>query len=181
MLWLLSLRSAVSGLLTFFSKPPGIWIAAALCLVMCFWWYGNHQWHRGYLAAGIDADKAAAVINTGQVKIVEKLRTVYLPQEAKIKTVTQTIIKEVPVYVTKQDDARCVINNGFVRLHDAEAKGELPGGPAGTDADPSGIGLSEVAKTVTRNYGTCHLAFTRLDEWQAWYRQNRALWNGNTK
>lgn len=174
-------RSALGSVFQFLSTPLGMRIAAALGLVLGFWWWGHHQYASG-VSHQLELDaEAAANINSGQVKIVEKLRTVYVPQEAKIKTVTQTIVKEVPVYVTKQDDARCVINNGFVRLHDGAAKGELPGGPTGDDGNPSGVELSTVAQTVTGNYGTCHLALSRLKEWQEWYSRNRALWNGNSK
>jgi len=174
-------QKAFFSILEFCSKPPGSWIAAALGLVLCGWVIHHHGYKQGVDDTHrADAD-AAANINAGQPKIIERLRTIYVPQEAKIKTVTQTIVKEVPVYVTKQDDARCVIPNGFVRLHDSATKGELPGGPAGTDGEPSGVELSTVAKTVTSNYGVCHLALSRLSEWQEWYRQNRALWNGNSK
>lgn len=174
------IQRGFTAVIEFCSKPPGSWIAAALGLVLGVWLVHHHGYRQGVddtLRAEADA---AANINAGQPKIIERLRTIYLPAEAKIKTVTRTIVKEVPVYVTKQDDARCVINNGFVRLHDSAAKGELPGGTAGTDGEPSGTQLSAVAETVTSNYGTCHLALSRLSEWQEWYRQNRALWNGNS-
>ena len=181
MLWLLSLRSALGAALTFFTTKPGIYIAAALGLVLSVWLVHHHGYKQGVSDTLQAEAEAATHINTEQPKILERLRTIYLPAETKIKTVTKTIIKEVPVYVSKQDDARCVINNGFVRLHDSATKGELPGSPSGDDGDPSGVELSTVAKTVTSNYGACHLALSRLSEWQEWYRQNRALWNGNSK
>lgn len=179
MLWLLSLRSALGAALTFISKPPGIYIAAAIAACLGLWWVHHDGFRDGVKWQLAQNAEAAANINAGQPKIIERIRTVYLPQEIKIRTITKTIAKEVPVYVTQRDDASCVINNGFKRLHDSAAKGELPGSPAGDDGNPSGVKLSEVAQTVTGNYGTCHLAITRVNEWQEWYRQNRALWNSN--
>lgn len=173
------LQRGVSGLLTFCSKPPGSWIAAAIAACLGLWWFGQHEFNSGVRTQlERDAD-AAANINAGQPKIVEHLRTVYLPAETKIKTVTQTIVKEVPVYVTQQDDARCIINNGFVRLHDSAAKGELPPGPAGDDGAASITKLSTVSQTVTGNYGIANLCAIRLKEWQEWYRKNETLWNGS--
>lgn len=172
-------KSIFAAIITFCSKPPGSWIAAAVAAFLALWWFGQYEFSKGREAEKQAGIAAAVHINAGQVKIVERLRTVYLPAEAKIKTVTQTTIKEVPIYVTKRDDAACVINNGFVRLHDAAAKGELPSGPAGTDGEPSGTQLSTVAETVTGNYGTCHLALSRLSEWQDWYRQNKILWDSH--
>jgi hypothetical protein len=174
-----SFKSAIGAALTFISKPPVSWIAAALGLVLGLWWFGQHEFNSGVRSQlERDAD-AAANINAGQPKIVERLRTIYLPAEAKIKTVTQNIIKEVPVYVTKQDDARCVINNGFVRLHDSAAKGELPPGPTGDDGAASITKLSTLSETVTGNYGIANLCAVRLKEWQEWYRKNETLWNAS--
>lgn len=172
-------RSALSAVLAFCSKPPGSWIAAALAFVIALWWYGQHEFNRGVAKCQADGAKAAANINAGQPKIIERLRTIYVPAEAKIKTVTQTVVKEVPIYVTKRDDAACTLNNGFVRVHDAAAKGELPAGPTGTDGDASGVELSTVATTVTWNYGIANLCSSRLSEWQDWYRQNKTLFDQN--
>ena len=175
-LFLLPLLSWGKSALSFFARPPGSYIGAAAILALSLWWFGQHYYNKGHLAAEVEAQNAAIAINTEQPKIIERLRTIYVPAEAKIKTITQTVIKEVPVYVTKHDDSACVINNGFVRVHDAAATGELPGGPTGTDGEASPVKLSTVAETVTGNYGTCHIAMSRLTEWQDWYRQNKALW-----
>lgn len=172
-------RSAFSAILTFCSKPPGSWIAASAALALGLWWFGHHEFNRGEEKCRADAVNAAADINAGQPKIIERLRTVYVPAETKIKLVTKTIVKEVPVYVTKSDDAACTINNGFVRVHDAAAHGELPGNPSGIDGEPSGVKLSAVAQTVADNYGTCRLALSRDAEWQDWYLQNKALWDSH--
>lgn len=173
--WVL-LGKGFGAVITFCSKPPGSWIACAVAGMLAVWWFGQHEFNKGVAwQLAQDAD-AAANINAGQPKIIERLRTVYVPAEAKIKIVTKTIIQEVPIYVTKRDDDACVINNGFVRLHDSAAKGELPGNPAGTDGEASTVKLSSVAETVTGNYGICHTAMSRLTEWQDWYRQNKALW-----
>lgn len=174
-------KSAFGAIITFCSKPPGSWAACAGGLFLGLWWFGQHEFNRGVEKCRADQAEAAANINAGQPKIITRLRTVYVPAAAHIKTVTQTIIQRVPVYVTQKDDAACRINNGFVRLHDAAAKGEVPGGPAGDDGSDSGVKLSTVASTVSENYGTCHLALMRWKEWQDWYTAEKALWNGAMK
>jgi hypothetical protein len=184
-LFLLSLfgwgKSALDAVLTFFSRPPGVYIGLALACAGGLWWFGQHEFNRG-MAHQIALEQAAGQKLAGrQVKIVHDLQVKYLPAEARIVTVTKTITKEIPKYVTVHDDAACPIPRGFVRLHDAAAEGTIPSGPTGTDADPSGVKLSAVASTVTENYGTCHLAFSRLCEWQDWYRQQSAAWNEANK
>lgn len=91
----------------------------------------------------------------------------------------RTIRERIPVYVTVQADARCIVPRGFVRLHDLAAQGldpGLPGGPAAdADAD-SGLALSAVADTVAGNYGTAHLLEERVKAWEAWYDGQKAAW-----
>lgn len=89
-----------------------------------------------------------------------------------VRTVTQTLIREVPRYVTVASDAQCSVPAGFVRLHDAAAAGVLPQAPdpAGQPADaPSGIALSAVAATVADNYGGCREDREALKGWQDWW------------
>ena len=56
----------------------------------------------------------------------------------------------VPVYVTKEDDARCSINNGFVSVWNAANAGVPLSRAAGvTDGEASGVALSDVATQHT--------------------------------
>ncbi len=92
--------------------------------------------------------------------------------QAEIRWRTQTLIREVPVHVTPEDDGRCVVPSGFVRLHDAAARGdaEVPQPASRPDDAPSGVALSAVAETVTGNYGTCEGVRRQLIDLQAWIR-----------
>ena len=97
----------------------------------------------------------------------------YLPKVEYIQGRTKTITKEVPVYVTAEDDRRCTIPAGFVSLHDrAAAESDLPADSpaAGADGAASPVALSAVAGTVAENYGTCHETAARLTALQEWVR-----------
>lgn len=54
------LQRGVSGLLTFCSKPPGSWIAAAVALALGLWWFGQHEFNRGVLKCEAAHAEAAA-------------------------------------------------------------------------------------------------------------------------
>ncbi len=96
----------------------------------------------------------------------------YVDRVQVVRARAETIIKEVPVYVPAQADADCVINRGFVRLHDAAAAGDpgLPDPAGDPDAAPAGVALSTVAETVADNYGTCHQVREQLIALQGWAR-----------
>jgi hypothetical protein len=82
-------------------------------------------------------------------KYVDRVQTVYVKG--------RTITKEIPVYVTPEADAACVIPAGFVRIHDAAAANTAPEPPAGDpDAPAPGVTLSAIAETVADNYTQYH-------------------------
>ena len=90
--------------------------------------------------------QAKVVIDT-QIKYVPRIKTIYTKGEA--------IEKQVPIYITADDNAGCAINAGFVRIHDAAWSGEPTGPAASADREPAGIPLAEVAETEAYNATTC--------------------------
>ncbi len=170
----------------------GLWQTAALGVSALIIIGGAYAfgYQRGHFQALLDAEKAqtAAVtkaalearalgIAEGQITITSGAH--FADVQTKIVTRTITQIKEVRVLVPPKADAACVINTGFVQLHDSAA-GE-PSAPALPDATgqpidgPSTIALSDVAATVTANYGTYYQVRTQLIELQDWIRKQQAL------
>jgi len=65
----------------------------------------------------------------------DRVVTEYVDRVEVIEKQGKTIIQRVPVYVTPDDDARCAVPDGFIRLHDAAARAEdIGAGPAAADA-----------------------------------------------
>lgn len=112
------------------------------------------------------AEEAAAAARASQSTLQEELRIErekervvirYVDRVRVVREQADTIVKEVPVHVTLQADARCDVPAGFVSLHDAAARNLPLHQPAGDpDAPAAGVALSAVATTVAGNYGTCH-------------------------
>jgi len=114
------------------------------------------------LAAANQAQQQAVATVVEVIKYVDKIKVV--------QGKTQTIIKEVPKYVTIQADADCVINAGFVRVHDYAAANTAPDGPRDTDAATTTLKLSTVAETVAENYGICGENSAQLVALQSWIK-----------
>ena len=171
----LKAKGVFNSIVTFCSKPPGSWIAAALGVFLALWLYGNHQFNKGAAhQRQVYADQEASR-KPKQAKINERIVTKYVYIEGQTKWKTKYITERVAEYVTPKDDAACPINRGFVRLHDAAAQNTIPGSPSVSDGEPSGVTLSTVAETVASNYGTANLCPIRLKAWQEWYRDQKAL------
>jgi len=102
-----------------------------------------------------DAEKLTAAQHTTGVVVEQKavesrVVTQYVDRVRTIYKQGATITKEVPVYVTKEDDARCSINHGFVSVWNAANAGVPLSRAAGiTDGEASGVALSDVATQHT--------------------------------
>ena len=100
-----------------------------------------------------------------------------------VREVFRTIDREIPIYVTKDANARCDVPLGFVRLHDSAAAGAhtptLPDPAAATHDSASGVELSAVTETVIENYGICHAEREKLRSLQAWITAQAEAWNQN--
>jgi hypothetical protein len=92
--------------------------------------------------------KAQQVIVTQtQIKYVDRINTIYVKGEE--------VEKQVPIYITEVDNARFVVNAGFVRLYDAAWTGEAAGPAADSDREPAGVSLAQVAEVDIFNATSC--------------------------
>ena len=121
--------------------------------------------------------EAKEVVQTKQEALTNQAEQTALKVVYRDRVITNTLVKKVPVYVTKIADAGCSIPDGFVRLHDASASGlsHLPDPSPGADAAPSGVALSEVATVVGSNYGSYHQIADQLTQLQNWVSQQKEI------
>lgn len=111
--------------------------------------------------------------------VTEKVVIQYKEKVKIVKEKGNVIIRKVPEYITRESDAKCIIPNSFVVLHDSAAKNEIPDPARGVDETASGVKLSEVAKTVTLNYNSYHQLTEQLKALQDWVKQQEKIYNGN--
>lgn len=102
------------------------------------------------VADAIKKERAAAKLSADVGRKAED-------RQVAIRGATRTIIREVPVYVTPEADARCVLPVGFLRVHDAATRGAPVSetlDPAGRPDDAAaGVDCSAAAAVIAENYG----------------------------
>lgn len=156
--------------MTRLSTWAGLAIIGALLFALG-WIYGASA--EQAKAKQAERDQLSQAFEQGQAlgTVRDRVVTQYVDRVQVIRERGATLIKEVPVYVSAKADAACVVNAGFVRVHDAAA-GNLPTPePSGAADDaPSGIALSAVAATNAGNYATCHETAERLTSLQEYVR-----------
>ena len=74
--------------------------------------------------------------------------------------------KEVTVYVSETANSKCIINNGFVLMHNQSASGSPLDSRSSSNDTPSEFKLSDVAETVAENYRICNYEMKKLETLQ---------------
>lgn len=140
---------------------------------------GDYQAHlKADAEAAATAQSQARSVEAKNEKTAAEVGAKVEKTVAEVRYVTREIIKEVPVYVTVQADANCVVPVGAVELLNAAASGRPPApDPSGRSVDaPSGVDLSAVAGTVVENYGYTRELEAQVRGWQEWYARVQKDW-----
>lgn len=110
-------------------------------------------------------------------EVTTKIVTKYVKQIQIVKETGDVIIKQIPVYITKTDDALCSVPSGFVMLHDSASRNEIPDAARPPDVGASEIKISEVAGTVITNYTTYYQVSEQLKALQSWVKEQQNTFN----
>ncbi len=145
-------------------------------------WIGHHETAMAYQAdiAAANLAKANAEISAVQdnqgflINAVQKgmqNAETLLQKNAKVQTVTNTIIREIHDAQAPAIDADFPLPWRLVRMHDAAAFGvqpaDLAAGIAGPDGTASDTAVSALADVIAANYDACHKAFNQIRALQA--------------
>ena len=134
----MSTWAAVVAFLAKYWRPAAIAILAGGLL------YGAYRHGKNEVREEWDLEKAEIAeyitrLEANQGKETIRTITEYVDRVKVVNVKGDTIIKEVPKYVTKEDDARCgTIGAGFVQLWNAANEGELPAASRDPDAPAGG-------------------------------------------
>lgn len=152
----------------------GIIVAVVLAVVFGIYKAGAHSVQSKWDLAKAEVKEKIVIQKVVEEKITEKVVTKYVDRIKEVKVKGDTIYVKVPEYVTKEDNDRCIINNGFVRVLNSAIANELPGPTDATDRADAGISLSEVAENSVRNYTTCNIYKERADSLMQWIKEQKA-------
>ena len=113
---------------------------------------------------------------TASAETTVKVVTKYVNKVQIVKEKGNDIIKQVPVYITKDADTKCDVPTGFVVLHDSASRNEVPDATRKSDVTTSTIKISGVAETVVDNYTTYHEVAQQLRSLQEWVREQQKIY-----
>ncbi|OGT56299.1 MAG: hypothetical protein A3E01_07035 [Gammaproteobacteria bacterium RIFCSPHIGHO2_12_FULL_63_22] len=134
------------------------------------WWDGRKIERLEAEVVALKADKAALERAVESAKASERVVTKYIDRVKVVAGRTQTIIREVPVYVPT---GTADLPAGYRVLHDAAAQGVIPDPARIADAAP--VPAQDAAETVVSNYGTCAETAGQVIALQDWIREQQAV------
>lgn len=128
------------------------------------------QKHLDYIAAQATASiklmqRQQIVVTKTEIKYRDRIKTIYLNGE--------DIEKSVKDFISPVADARCIVNTGFVRIHDSAWTNTPPGPATDSDDGPGGISLVEVGGATAYNAKICHAWREQAKGWRDFYEQLR--------
>lgn len=147
-------------------------------VIAAFWFWGHVQYNNGQ--EDLKADIASQVDKTKHEseKATTKIVTKYVDRIKVVHEKGGTIIKKVPVYVTKKDDARCVINTGFVQLWNDANKMQFSDTAAAVNETASAVKLSDVGTQHAKEARLYHETAEQLTAFQNWVEQQQKIYAG---
>ncbi len=98
---------------------------------------------------------AHAQLIEAQAKVVIQTEIQYRDRIKIVKEKGETIIKEVPIYVTQADTDRFGVNVGFVRHYNAAFTGQPAGVATKSDRESAGISIAKLAEVNAYNANIC--------------------------
>lgn len=135
--------------------------------------YSNEKWESKMLAIELENQRLQTL--SEKVTIQEVIK--YVDRVKIVKERGEEIIRKVPYYVNVEADNNCVINDGFVWLHNKAIDQSISEPTGDLNANTTGVELSTVSETVASNYQKYHEVVEQLKALQSWIVEQQAIHN----
>ena len=153
-----------------------IQVASIVILVFGVYMEGGIATQEKWEAKVAEVKLEMAKKETASAEVTTKVVTKYINKVQIVKEKGNEIIKQVPVYITKDADTKCDVPTGFVMLHDSASRNEVPDPTRKVDGSTSPIKISGVAETVVDNYTTYHQVAEQLRSLQEWIKEQQKVY-----
>ena len=158
--------------------PIWVWeVLVVLVLLLAVLFNGKIQYYRG-VHAQVKLEKALVKETVVKSKAdTVQVVTVYKDRVEKVKGDTVTILKKVPVYVTKIDDSKCTVGSGFVSLWNSANEMQLPNSSSPANESSSSLVLSDIAKQHVREAEHAQELYEQVVGLQNWIKGQQQVYN----
>ena len=155
-------------------KPPIKFVSLIFLLAMCYveGATGREEYQKLEVAK---LEKEVALAEQKAQEANRNINNNIVTKNKIIREKADEVIREIPVYITKDDDDKCVLPQSAVVLHDSASQNEIPPSAGSIAKGPSDVKTSRLLSTVIDNYATCYEIREQLKGWQEWYRVQKGI------
>ena len=158
-----------------------IQIGAVLLTLVAVWFEGGINNEATWKARVAEMEKKVIVAEVKSAEINTKVVTKVVTKIQKVKEVVyvnKEVIREV---VAKQLDVQCTLPVSAISVHNSASQNEVPSSASSTNGAPSNVKASTLLATVAENYGTYYEISEKLKGWQAWYTDQKKVFEESQK
>ena len=161
---------------TFNLVPVWLWeLLFVFVLFLCIFFNGKIQYWRGEHYILGQQKTAVKRFKVESNKVTKQIEIQYVDRIKTVQIAGATIIKKVPIYVTRKDDSMCTINTGFVRLWNSANEMSVPYATSPVNETSSTFVLSEVATEHAREATAYQRLYEQVIELQSWIHNQEEL------
>lgn len=153
-----------------------IWIVAIILTAATLFgtFYAGKKYERQIWEVKVaKANAEIERLKSDAAMITEKVVVEY---RDKIKYITKTEKVNVPVYITKESDEKCVVPKGVITLLNSVAQNVPAPPPDNKDSEDSQKKISQLTESVRENYIMYNKIREQLHSLQQWIREQEKLW-----
>lgn len=150
-------------------------IEALIALVVIFVW-GKWNYHEGAKSVKQQAKVETKYVEVRAPEITKQIEIRYKDRIKVVHEKGDEIVKRVPVYVTKQDDSRCVIDTGFVRLWNDANKMQFSDTTSFDNETASPVVLTDVAAQHAKEAKQYNELYEQMIFTQQWLLSQQKLY-----
>ncbi len=119
-----------SGFMLFVRSPLFKYLAVALAIfavLFAAYRHGENHIQDKWDLANAKTEKEIAELREKASKVTTEVIIKYVDRTTIIKSKGDTITQYVDKYISPAEDAKCIIPNNFILLHDSAARNTVPG------------------------------------------------------
>jgi hypothetical protein len=153
----------------------GLHIAGALLIAACSWHLGGVSIEQQWQARAEEMQAKVALAEQKSVLANNQVVTQVVTKTKLIKEKTQANVEYITHYVAQDLDSDCKLTPASIMLHNSSSQGEVPGSATSVAGTTTTVKASELLETVAQNYGTYYQLVEQVKGWQAWYYQQKKI------
>jgi hypothetical protein len=146
-----------------------------LLVALSCWYISGFQTEAQWQARVAEMEAQVAQAEAKALEANQKIAVQVVTRTNVVKQKTKANVEYITKYVAQDLDNSCTLTSAAIMLNNSASQNEVPGSTSSVITGTSEVKASEFLATVTENYGTYYEVVEQVKGWQAWYYQQKKI------